>query len=317
MKLALSAIREVTAERMTFAKQFGVKQICVSNPDLPGEGYWDHKDLVLLRKSVEDWGLNLATIQHTLPEWWDKMRFGLPGRDEQIENVQKTIRNLGAAGIRILGYGNIGVWRTSRSTRNRGGAQVTSFDAELARDAPIAPGGEISDEEMWDNYTYYLKAILPVAEEAGVKLALHPDDPPYSPLAGQARILRSFEAMKRAMDMLPSESHGLRFCQGTFAEMGEDVIEVIRYFGSRNKILYVHFRDVVGGPECFSETFHDNGKTDMLAAMMAYKEVGFDGPIMPDHVPHTVDDTRWGHRARSYAIGYMRALMQACGIEET
>ena len=99
--------------------------------------------------------------------------------------------------------------------------------------------------------------------------------------------------------------------------MDEDVIEVIRYFGPRKKIIYVHFRDIIGGPAKFTETFHDNGKTSMLAALKAYQEVGFDGPITPDHVPHMVDDTPWGHRARAYAIGYMRALMEACGIEET
>ena len=205
MKLSLCAINEVTAERMTFAQQLGIKHICMANPQLPGDGYWDYRALLMLRTSVEDWGIKLETLQHTGgPAWWDKMRFGLPGRDEQIENLQKTIRNMGAAGIHVLGYGNEGVTRTSRTTRNRGGATVTSFDAELMKDAPTAATGPIDDEQMWKNYEYYIKALLPVAEEAGVTLALHPDDPPFSPLAGQARIFRSFAAMKRAMEIAPS-----------------------------------------------------------------------------------------------------------------
>ena len=163
---------------------------------------------------------------------------------------------------------------------------------------------------MWDNFTYFLERVVPVAEEAGVKLALHPDDPPVPSICGIARIFRSVEAFKKMIEIVPSDYNGLEFCQGCFSEMGADVIEAIKYFGSRKKIFYVHFRDVKGTVPKFEECFIDEGNVDMLEAMKAYKEVGFDGPMIVDHTPHIVDDTRWGHRGRAYAIGYMRALIE-------
>ena len=183
------------------------------------------------------------------------------------------------------------------------------------KDAPVAPPGRIGDEEMWDNFTYFLKAVIPAAEEAGVRMALHPDDPPVPTLAGRARIFRDFEAFVRAIEMVPSDYNGLEFCQGCFSEMGVDAIEAIHYFGSRDKIFHVHFRDVVGRPDNFAECFIDEGQTDMLKAMQAYKDVGYEGTMRPDHVPHMVGDVRRGHMGRAYAIGYMKALMKACEVE--
>jgi len=251
---------------------------------------------------------------------------GLPGRDEQIDNWCKTLRNMGAAGIPILGYHFVPlfVWRTSLNMGGRGGAHVTSFDMELAKNAPLmatpfplvdtsllplSAYHPISDEEMWENFTYFLKAVIPVAEEAGVKMALHPDDPPVPSLGGVARIMRSVEAFKRVIETVPSDYNGLLFCQGCFSEMGTNVIEAIRYFGSRKKIFYVHFRDVRGTADNFAETFIDEGQTDMFEAMKTYKEVGFDGPMIVDHTPRVVDDTTWGHRGRAYAMGYIKALI--------
>jgi mannonate dehydratase len=163
---------------------------------------------------------------------------------------------------------------------------------------------------MWANYEYFIKALLPVAEEAGVKLALHPDDPPVESLGGIARIFRSFQGFKRAMEIGDSPAHGLDFCHGSWSSMGPGVLEAIRHFGERGKILYVHFRDVQGSVPKFQECFVEEGNSDMLEVIKTLKEVGFTGFLIPDHVPHMVDDTAWGHRARAYAVGYMKALLQ-------
>ena len=321
------AIGEVTEEKLEFANQIGVTGIMAHTPQLPGDGYFEFNSLLTLRTRVEAAGLKLEAISGLPWRFYYRVTLGLPGRDEQIENWCKVLRNMGAAGIPILGYDfmPLSVWRTSRDTRGRGGVHVTSFDMELAKNAPLLARSAfpimdtsllpasayhpVSDEEMWENLTYFLKAVIPVAEEAGVKMALHPDDPPVPSLGGVARILRSVEAFKRVIEIVPSDYNGLLFCQGCYSEMGTNVVEAIRYFGSRKKIFYVHFRDVRGTADNFAETFIDEGQTDMFEAMKAYKEVGFDGPMIVDHIPHIVDDTPWGHRSRAYAMGYIKALM--------
>ena len=327
MKPVFGAIHEVTEETLEFAKQIGVTGIIVHSPDLAGDGYWESAGLLNLRTRVEAAGLKLEAIENLPWNFYYKAMLGLPGRDEQIDNWCKTLRNMGAAGIPILGYHFVplGVWRTSSSTRGRGGAHATSFDLELAKNAPLRARASsfmdtssllppsayhpINDEEMWENFTYFLKTVIPVAEEAGVKMGLHPDDPPVPSLGGVARIMRSVDAFKRVIEIVPSDYNGLEFCQGCFSEMGTNVIEAIRYFGSRKKIFYVHFRDVRGTADNFVETFIDEGQTDMFEAMKTYKEVGFDGPMIVDHTPRIVGDTPWGHRSRAYAMGYIKALI--------
>ena len=163
---------------------------------------------------------------------------------------------------------------------------------------------------MWDNYEYYMSRVLPVAEEAGVTLALHPDDPPVPSLGGVARIFRNFAGFKRAIDTFDSPHHGLDFCMGCWSEMGPDgVLDAVRHFGGRGRIVYVHFRDVQGQVPCFNECFIDEGNVDTFAVVQALHEVSFGGFLITDHVPRMVDDTDWGHRGRAYAIGYIRALI--------
>ena len=180
----------------------------------------------------------------------------------------------------------------------------------LAGNAPLSHGRVYSPEEMWANYEYFLRAIVPVAEEAGVRLALHPDDPPVASLGGVGRIFRDFDGFKRAMDLVDSPANGLDFCHGCWSEMGPGVVEAVRYFGERGKILYVHFRDVQGTVPAFQECFINEGNSDMFQMIKALKGTGFTGFLIPDHVPHMVDDTQWGHRGRAYAIGYMTALLE-------
>jgi mannonate dehydratase len=317
MRVAIGQFNEATHERLTFAKQLGVSGVLLNTPRLPGEKRWEFMDLLQLRTRVEDYGLRLEALENTPVSFYDKAMLGLPGRDEQIENYQETIRNMGRAGIPILGYHWMPnrVWRTSRTTPGRGGAQVTSFDLELVKNAPLTHGRVYTEEEMWQNYEYFMKAVVPVAEEWGVKLALHPDDPPVDSLGGVARLFKDFHGFKKAMELVHSLNSGLDFCMGCWSEMGDErstgVMNAIRYFGERGKIFYVHFRDVQGTVPKFQECFIGEGNVDVVEAMLTLKRVGFTGFMIDDHVPHMIDDTDWGHRGRAYSTGYMMGLLRA------
>ncbi|MEM2875500.1 MAG: mannonate dehydratase [Candidatus Bathyarchaeia archaeon] len=304
-------------ERLRIASQLGVSEIIGGPPakdGCPNPEVWDFLPLLHYKKMVEDVGFRLEVIESIPP--MEKIMLGLQERDRQIENFCKTLRNMGAAGYRILAYPfmPLGWVRTSLAKPTRGGALVTAFDYDLMKNAPLTEYGVVTEEQMWDNWTYFIKRVIPVAEEAKVKLALHPDDPPVPSLRGIARPFRSVEAFKRVIETVESDYNGITFCQGCFAEMGADIPETIRYFGLRKKIFFVHFRDVRGTSTKFEETFHDDGQTDMVAAMRAYKEVGFDGPMRPDHVPMMEGEEGppgYTMLGRLYAIGYMKGLIQA------
>ena len=313
MRIAIGQFDQLSEERLSFAKQLGVSGVLLNTPLLPGEKRWEFMDLLQLRTRCEEYGLRLEALENTPISFYDQAMLGLPGRDEQIENYQATVRNMGKAGIPILGYHWMpnSVWRTSRTTPGRGGAQVTSFDLKLVEDAPLTHGRVFTQDEMWENYEYFMKAVLPVAEEAGVKLALHPDDPPVESLGGVARLFRNFEGFKRSIEVVPSPNSGLDFCMGCWSEMGPGVIDAIDHFGKKDKIFYVHFRDVKGTVPKFQECFIGEGNMDAVEAMLAFKKVGFSGFMIDDHVPHMVDDSDWGHRGRSYSTGYMLALLSA------
>ncbi|TKJ18395.1 MAG: mannonate dehydratase [Promethearchaeota archaeon Loki_b32] len=294
--------KNLNEDRLKFIKQLGVDDVVIHTPRLPGEKQWEFDDLLNLRRSVEGACLRLGAIENVPKHFYEGAMLGLPERDEQIECMQNTIRNMGKAGVPVFGYHWVpnSVWRTTPA-KDRGDATATSFDYDEAKDRPLTHGREYTAEEMWDNYTRFIKAVAPVAEEAGVRMALHPDDPPVESLGGIARIFGSFEAFKRGTEIVDSDYNGLEFCQGCWAEMGEDVCEVIRYFGK--KIFYVHFRDVVGTVPKFRESFIDSGDTDMYKAMRAYKESGFKGILIPDHGPNMVKDIPWSYIGRGYAIG--------------
>lgn len=331
MRVALGQLHELSHHDLTFARQLGASGIQLNTPILPGEKRWEVADLRWLRQRCESYGLRLEAIENTPITFYDKAMLGLPGRDEQIAHYQATIRHLGAAGIPVLGYHwmPLQVWRTSYEP-GRGGALASAFDlAAVMRQPlvwgrathPLLEGREITAEEMWDNYRYFMEAVLPVAEEAGVTLALHPDDPPLPSLGGVARIFGAFAGFQRAMEEIPSPHSGLDFCMGCWSEMapesGPGVIDAIRYFGQRGKIVYVHFRDVQGRGRCFTECFLGEGNVDVVAAIRALKEVGFGGFILDDHVPRLIDDTTWGHRGRAYATGYIMGLIAAVNGQTT
>lgn len=330
MRVGLGQFMEPTEKRLQYIKQLGADDILLnmyqydSNyehmPDdeqmpLEGDGEWSAANLTALRERIEDAGLRLNAIENLPTSFYDKVMLGEPERDEQLTKLKNTIRNMGEAGIPIFGYhwAPAGVWRTgSESVR---GATVSAFDAEQA-DTSYTHGREYTETEMWENYEYFLREVLPVAEEAGVKMCLHPSDPPMETLGGVPQIARSFENFKRAMDIVPSENHGLEFCLGCWSEMGEDLAEVIRYFGKRDKLFYVHFRDVDGTVPVFNETFVDEGNYDEYEVMKLLDEVGFNGIMIPDHTPQLEGDTDWEHRGRAYTVGYLRGMLNAMRTEQ-
>ncbi len=202
--------------------------------------------------------------------------------------------------------------RTNLSTPSRGGSVVTSFNAADVSEETTELG-PISEDMLWANLDYFLDRVLPVAERAGVKLAMHPDDPPLSPIRGVGRIMRSVDNFRRLVEMKQSPMNGITLCQGNFTLMTDDLPSVIRAFAG--KILFVHFRDVRGTPCRFEETWHDAGQTDMLACMRAYRDIGFEGVLRPDHVPtvegDSNEDAGYSSFGRLYAIGYIRGLREA------
>ena len=327
MRIGLGQFTDPSPERLRFIKQLGVNDVLVNmyqlDPDYPhiptenvpleGEREWSYENLLELRTTVEAAGLRLNAIENLPISFYDKLLLGEEGRDEQLVHVTNTIRNMGKAGIPVLGYHWTpnGVWRTG-TERVRGEATVSAFDLEEASEK-LTHGREFTEEEMWENYEYFLREVLPVAEAAGVTLCVHPDDPPVERLGGIPRLFRNVENYERAMDLVPSDNHGIEFCLGCFSEMGlgADLPDAIRSFGERGKIVYVHFRDVTGSVPRFRETFVDEGNYDSYDVMKALYEVGFSGMMIPDHVPHVEGDTDWDHRGRAHAVGYLQGLLAA------
>ena len=310
MKIGL-VLQPFSDENLRLAAQLGVRDLVTGMPA------GDVADLIMLRSRIEDAGLRLSVIEGLTST--DKVVLGAEGRDEQIEAFKRGLEKMAVAAIPTVCYNfmvwnpGIGVVRSSYTTRERGGAWVSSFDASSFDQAPPIEGAELEEEQVWENLEYFLRRVVPTAEELGVKLAMHPDDPPIS-LRGQARVMSSVEGFDRLIDTVKSPCNGLTFCQGCFAEMGVDIPETIRHFGER--IHFVHFRDVEGQVPSFRETFHDNGKTDMLAAMQAYGEIGFGGVLRPDHAPFLVgagetgEPTGYNMMGKIFAVGYMKGLME-------
>jgi mannonate dehydratase len=311
----------------------------MNNPTLPGDHRWEQADVRALVDKVEAAGLKFEAIENVPTHFYHKAMMGLEGRDEQIENYQATIRAVARAGVPVLGLHFMpnSVWTTDRNGTTRGGATARQFDMSIveanidnlellrsfmpttlgrASSMPLfgKDGTFISEDQMWDNYTYFMKAVLPVAEEEGLKLALHPDDPPVPMLGGVARLFYKPDNFKKAYDLVGrSEAWSLDLCLGCCSEMPggkANVTEMIEYFAPKGRISYIHFRDVQGTVPNFTECFIGDGNFDPAEVVALLAKTGFEGFLLDDHVPKMDGDSDWNHRGRSHAIGYMQGLIR-------
>ena len=309
---------------------FGVNHICSGAIGRKVEEEWSVEALLRLRKHVESFGLKLDCVplpmssrEISLAEMPEILLAKDPERDRAIADICTMIRHAGQAGIPMVKYNLtfIGVVRTERTT-GRGGVSLSTFDyAKGKQEPPLTEAGRITEQIYWDRIDYFLKRVVPAAEEAKVKIALHPQDPGMPKgqgWRGVETVLGSVEGLKRFVETSASPYHGLNFCQGTVSEMlakpGEEIYDVIRYFGRRGKIFNVHFRNIRGGFLKFQEVLPDDGDVDMPRALRTYREVGYDGMIMPDHVPQIVGDVG-GQKAFAFCFGYIQALLQQLRAE--
>jgi mannonate dehydratase len=305
-------VNPFTERNLQLAAQVGVKDIVLT---YPGPGL---APLLAARRMVEAAGMRLTHLERKIPHL--KFVHHLPGRDAQIEDFKTLIRNMAEAGMEVLCYN----WmpdedwqRTSCEVLERGGAKVTEFNlAQVGKnvtDADGRPPMPTPAAKLWENLEYFLNQVLPVAQDAGLRLALHPDDPPLPELLGQPRIIISNEALRRVVELAPSPSNGICYCVGSLHPAGVNLLEGIRLLA--DKIFFFHARNVRGSAAHFVETWHDNGEIDMPAVIRALKEAGYQGTLRPDHAPSMAGETNetpgYEMLGRLFAAGYLRGLMQA------
>jgi mannonate dehydratase len=307
----------------------GCEHVCLSSPSKTLDEKWSVDGLKRMRERVEKFGLHLDMVE--LPTNSTITNSGVkhvllgksPERDREIDGICQMIRNTAQAGIPNLKY-NLTVLAVVRtpSVPGRGSSMYSAFDySKVKEDPPLTEAGAVGIEETWQRITYFLDRVAPAAQEYKVRIGCHPHDPPMprgKAFRGIHRVMGSVEGLKRFVSIRENPYHGLNFCQGTVSEMlekpGEQIYDVIRYFGQRKKIFNVHFRNIRGGFLNFQETFPDNGDVNLIRALRVYKEVDYDGMIMPDHVPKIPGD-EGGEQAFAYAFGYINALFQLVNQE--
>lgn len=319
VKIAAQMSPEPGEEALNLVKQMGV-EYAVLWTDASKSSYEYYASR---RELYEKAGLKIYGFGNTDVHNQDAIVLNLPNRDEKIEEYKRHIRALGKAGIPYTTYAHMGngIWSTEREETS-GGAPARGFDLAKAKTGhwagkeyhvPLTHGRRYTEEEIWDNYTYFIKSVAPVAEEAGVMIGIHPDDPPVPELGGIPRcIFSSFDGYKRAFEIANSPNVGMCLCVGCWLEggnlMGKDVIETIHYFGGQGKLFKVHFRNVDRPLPHFVETFLNAGYMDMHKVMKALCDVNFKGVAIPDHIPGMI-----GGHGTAYSIGYMQGLLgSAC-----
>jgi len=316
-------------EILTVLAALGVNNICSSLPSEKLDEHWSVEGLARLRERVQSFGIQLDMVPLPLSsheisraENPNIMLGKSPERDREIDGICQMIKNAAKAGISSLKY-NMSILGVPRSepTRGRGGATYSTFSYAKARQDALTAAGRVPADAYWERITYFLERVVPVAEEHKVRLACHPHDPGMPKgqgFRGVETVLGSVAGLKRFVAIRESPYHGLNFCQGTVSEMLEDpgrqIFDVIRWFGSRKKIFNVHFRNIEGRFLDFRETFIDDGAVDMLRALRVYRDVGYDGMMMPDHVP-TIAGDQSRRQAFAFTFGYIKALIRAVDAE--
>lgn len=314
--------------KWTLAHQIGVRYaITLAQSELSGKpAPYEFAALQAIQQEFADAGFELYGLEGDQFDM-SPIKLGLANRDEWIEHYCRMIENMGKLGIRLLCYNfmaSIGWFRTRTNVPERGGALVSEFDATMAERDLVAEDQRISEEQLWDNLFYFLDAVMPVAQEQGVSLSLHPDDPPLSPLKGIGRILTSAESFEKVWQRHPVASNHITFCQGTFKTMDEDLFALSERWLKEGRIDFLHLRDVEGDKHKFRETFHDNGPTPMAALLQHYAAHGFEGPLRPDHAP-----LMYGEQSQSFsggisvgyeitgkifAVGYFKGICEGMGL---
>jgi len=312
-KITLQLPGDFTDDDLRFAQQIGVNYV---NTGTTGGTY---EVFLGIKQRVEAAGLKVSNIGNTSVHNMPEVTLNLPGRDEKIAEYKQYLRNLSRAGIYYTTYAHMGngIWSSAQG-QARGGAPARSFHAADAEGhwttttfhQPLSHGRKFSKEELWDNYTYFIRQVVPVAEETGVRIGIHPDDPPMATLGGVPRcIFANFAGYERALQIANSPNIGVCLCCGTWMEggdlMGKNVFEAARAFATMGKLWKIHFRNVSSPVPDFTEAFVDDGYTDMKRLMRTLVQVDFRGVLIADHVPQMVGDRRTGW---AFSIGYIRAL---------
>jgi mannonate dehydratase len=308
--------------KIRLAAQAGVRHaIVLTRPVLdrvPRAHYFE--TLLGMKSQLADAGLSFAGVE-SHPVSAERIKLGQAGRDEEIENYIAVLKALSKIGVMLVCYNwmaGLSWYRTRADLPGRGGALLSEFDNRVALQQGPTEWGAIEEASLWSNLEYFLRAVMPVAESLGMQMALHPDDPPISPLRGIGRILTSAEAFRRVLRMAPSPSNGITFCQANFKLMGEDLGELVREWCGQKKIFFVHLRDVVGTREHFRETFHDESPVDLARMLRLYHECGFNGPLRPDHAPtmegESNDRPGYSMSGKLLAFGYIKGALDAYGI---
>ena len=298
-----------------YAKQCGVENAVIRLPETEDFDITDFSHWETVYQRFADFGVKPVIIEPLPNELHDHIKAGDEKRDECIEKVIKMFEFMDKLDIRTICFNwmaHVGWTRTSDSIVERGGALVTGFDLKDYKPSDKV----ITAKELWENYEYFIKAVIPYAEKYGIKLALHPDDPPLEKLGDVERIMINYENIKKAINIVDSPNLGVTMCQATYLMMGEDLYKVIPELA--DKIFFVHFRNAVGDKYKFNETFHDNGLIDMADVMRLYKKCGVDVPVRVDHVPLMAGEKQElaGYTAlgRLYAIGYLKGILQTIDL---